>query len=83
MPVSEVFLSLIVTSVIGLVGVSLRICYKSKCSEVNCCCFKIKRDTQAETQEEQFRITHHIPVEGEHPPTPQSINRSKSVDTMV
>ena len=79
--VSEVFLTLIVTSVVGLVGVSLRICYKSKCNEVSCCCIKIKRDTASETQEEQFRMSHHI---SEEPPsTPSTLSKTKSVDTMV
>ena len=30
---------------------SLRFCYKSKCSEVKYLCFKIKRDIEAEKEE--------------------------------
>lgn len=79
--VSEVFLTLIATSVVGLIGVSLRICYKSKCNEVSCCCIKIKRDTQAETEEEQYRMAHHIPSEDTH--SPSNMNRTKSIETLV
>jgi len=32
--------------------------YKSKCKELDCCCIKIIRDTEAEEKEEEFRITH-------------------------
>lgn len=31
---------------------SIRFCYKSKCSEVECCCVKIKRDVQVELEED-------------------------------
>lgn len=30
----------------------IRYCYKSKCNEVECLCLKIKRDTQAEKEED-------------------------------
>ena len=30
----------------------IRYCYKSKCNEVECLCFKIKRDTQTEKEED-------------------------------
>jgi hypothetical protein len=34
-------------------------CYKSKCSEVNLCCFKIKRDVIVEEKEMEFIATQH------------------------
>lgn len=81
MEVSEVFLTFIITSVVGLVGVSLRICYKSKCNEVSCCCMKIKRDTQAETEEEEFRITHNVRETPTH--SQEVVGRTMSNETMV
>ena len=30
----------------------IRYCYKSKCSEFECFCFKLKRDTQTEKEED-------------------------------
>ena len=34
------------------ITLSIRFCYKSKCSEVECCCIKIKRDVQVELEED-------------------------------
>jgi hypothetical protein len=45
---SEVFYTFLITSVIGLILAVARICYKSKCREVNLCCFKIVRDVEGE-----------------------------------
>jgi len=53
---TEVFLSLIVTSAVGLIIALARMCYKSKCYEVDCFCIKIKRDTQQEEEEHKFDI---------------------------
>ena len=30
----------------------IRYCYKSKCTEFECLCFKLKRDTQTEKEED-------------------------------
>ena len=32
----------------------IRFCYKSKCSSVECCCIKIKRDTETEFKEDEM-----------------------------
>ena len=45
------FLS-IVTLIIGSIGLALKMCYKSKCNEIKCCCIQIKRDTQTEKEED-------------------------------
>jgi hypothetical protein len=45
---SEVFYTFLITSTIGLILAIARICYKSKCREVNLCCFKIVRDVEGE-----------------------------------
>lgn len=58
--VSEVFLTLLVTSGVALLGVALRICYKSKCSSIECGCLKIKRDTGVEEREDALQLQHQI-----------------------
>ena len=35
---------------------AIRFCYKSKCSEVVCLCFKIKRDVQVEKEEDLLNL---------------------------
>ena len=40
------------TIVFTAITLSIRFCYKSKCSEVECCCIKIKRDVQVELEED-------------------------------
>jgi hypothetical protein len=45
---SEVFYSLLITSVIGLILASLRMCYKSKCRVVQLGCIRIERDVEGE-----------------------------------
>ena len=34
----------------------IRFCYKSKCSSVECCCLKIKRDTEIEFKEDELTL---------------------------
>jgi len=45
---SEVFWSFFVSSMIGFIIALLKLCYKSKCKEINLCCLKISRDITAE-----------------------------------
>ena len=47
---SEVFWSFFISSCVGLLVIIGKLCYKSKCKEVNCCCIKFTRDTQAEIE---------------------------------
>ena len=46
--VSEAFLSLVITSGVGLLLAVCRLAYKSKCKEVDCCGIKCERDVQGE-----------------------------------
>ena len=43
-------------------GVMLRLCFKSKCSDVNICCglLKFKRNVDDEIKIEQIKIEHNI-----------------------
>jgi hypothetical protein len=45
---SEVFYTFVISSICGVVLVGIRLCYKSKCKEVDFCCLKIVRDTEGE-----------------------------------
>jgi hypothetical protein len=45
---SEVFLTMLVTSGFAFLGAMLAVCYKSKCVRVACCGLVIDRDVQGE-----------------------------------
>jgi hypothetical protein len=45
---SEVFWTFLISSVCGVILVGVRLCYKSKCREVDFCCLKIVRDVEGE-----------------------------------
>jgi hypothetical protein len=53
---SEVFWTFFITSIIGLLLALGKLCYKSKCQEINVCCFKIVRNIEAEVKEDQLAI---------------------------
>ena len=57
---SEVFWTFFVTSAIGFIIGLFKLCYKSKCKEVDFCCIKITRDTRMEEKETEFLATHKI-----------------------
>ena len=59
---SEGFWVFLVGTSAGIVGVILKICYDSKCSDIECCCIKIKRDIGKEVEEDKFKIQHNIPM---------------------
>jgi hypothetical protein len=50
MELTESFFVFFVSSIIALLGVSLRTIYKSKCVRFSCCGITVERDTQAEEQ---------------------------------
>lgn len=60
MMLSEVFWTFLISTVCGVVLATARMCYKSKCKEVDFCCLHIVRDTDAETE---FDNTH---IERQH-----------------
>ena len=51
---SEVFWTFFITSIIGLCLGAARICYKSKCKEVDLCCLKVIRDVTAEEKVDEL-----------------------------
>jgi hypothetical protein len=55
---SEIFWSSFITIVSGLILAILAMCYKSKCTEIECGCIKIKRDVTIEEKEHEFDVEH-------------------------
>jgi hypothetical protein len=51
---SEVFWTFFITSIIGLCLGVARICYKSKCKEIDFCCLKVIRDVTAEEKMDEL-----------------------------
>jgi hypothetical protein len=45
---SEVFYTFLITSIIGCLGMTFRMLYKSKCKQFQICCLKVVRDTEGE-----------------------------------
>jgi hypothetical protein len=51
---SEVFWISFITATITFLGITAKMCYKSKCKQVECCCIKIIRDVETEEKEMEF-----------------------------
>ena len=45
---SDAIISMIIISVSGLIGLSFKLCYSSKCKIIKCCGGEIHRDTDHE-----------------------------------
>ena len=57
---SETFYVFVVASASALLGIILKVCYDSKCTEIDCLCLKIKRDTAGEISEDLYKIDHSV-----------------------
>ena len=49
---SEVFWGLVLTTMVGFLLALGKLCYKSKCSQIDICCIKITRNIDAEVKED-------------------------------
>jgi hypothetical protein len=58
MALSEVFLTMLVTSSFAFLGATLAVCYKSKCIRISCCGLVIDRDVQGEEQIDTEELRH-------------------------
>jgi len=56
---TETFYMFLLTSLIAFIIAMSKMCYKSKCKEVDLCCIKIIRDTDIEEKELEFTTTHN------------------------
>lgn len=66
---SETFWVFIVASSSALIGLLFKLSYDSKCTEIECCCIKIKRDVQTEERELGLKL-QHIGNQFTHNPIP-------------
>ena len=57
MPLSEVFWVAFITTMTGFVLKLVSMAYKSKCKTCKVCCIEIVRDTEAEAEIDELRIT--------------------------
>jgi len=60
--VNAYFYLSVLTLLMGGVGLIVRFAYKSKCTEVNCGCIKIKRDIEIEEREDREERNHPMPT---------------------
>lgn len=58
MALSEVFLTMLVTSGFAFLGGLLAVCYKSKCVRISCCGLVIDRDVQGEERIDEEELAH-------------------------
>lgn len=58
MSLSEIFLTMLVTSTFAFLGAGLAVCYKSKCKKIACCGIVIERDIEAEENIDELQIQH-------------------------
>lgn len=49
---SEVFWAAFVSAMVGFLLALGKICYKSKCSQIEICCIKVTRNIEAEVKED-------------------------------
>lgn len=66
---SEVFWTFLISSVCGVILVGVRLCYKSKCKEVDLCCLKIVRDVEGEEK-----------IDADNPQRINANNSSEKID---
>lgn len=66
---SEGFLSGLYIAFFGFLAGIIAVCYKSKCSHVECCCFKIDRDVATEATEDILELNNASNSVGNRPPT--------------
>ena len=57
---SEIFFTFLVTSIIACFLGTARMLYKSKCRSVECCGFKIERDTGAEEKVDEIHRAESV-----------------------
>ena len=44
----------------AFLGLTLKMCLRSKCSTIKCCGLEINRDVQAEIEEEKLELEHNL-----------------------
>lgn len=67
MALSESFWIFVVTTSAGIILACMKVCYDSKCKNLDLGCLKIQRDTEAELTAENNRMEHGITNELRQP----------------
>lgn len=60
MALSESFWIFVVTTTAGIILACMKVCYDSKCKNLDLGCLKIQRDTEAELTAEHDRMEHGV-----------------------
>jgi hypothetical protein len=55
----DTFFITITGILVGVIGLSIRFCYRSKCYKIECGCLKIYRDTEDEKEIDEMIIETH------------------------
>ena len=58
MKLTEIFWTFFVGTIAGLIFGLFKMCLKSKCDNVSCCCIKIHRDISAESKLDEIELAH-------------------------
>lgn len=58
METTEVFLTFVVSSGTALILAILKMCYKSKCSQIDLCCIKITRNIEIEEKGDALELAN-------------------------
>lgn len=61
----DTFFITITGILVGVIGLSIRFCYRSKCYRIECGCIKIYRDTEDEKEIDEMGIQYHGDEEDE------------------
>jgi hypothetical protein len=61
----DTFFITITGILVGVIGLSIRFCYRSKCYRIECGCIKIYRDTEDEKEIDEMVIETHGEEEDE------------------
>jgi len=78
--IDPILIAILATLATGFAGLLLKYAFRSKCTDVNILwgCCRIKRDTDAENEEEKLELEHGVNV-FDPPSTSGQIDRSKSL----
>lgn len=57
---SEAFFITLIATVSAMFGLSLRMCLRSRCERVECCCFKVQRAVELEHDEAQDQPNNSV-----------------------
>jgi hypothetical protein len=77
MPLTEVFLSFVISSGIACILALAQYLFKSKCDTIECCCIKIHRNVELEQNVEL------PPIELPNPLQRQPDRRGPSLDSLI